>query len=229
MDKNILKALDTVSVEAYFLYDMRRKQIVWISEKLRRMTGKFRRPSVTGNENICERCLSQKTQIEVYNILAQISIRMKDESNKPDIYFSFSVELDMPHVGCRFVNIKATPYSIATDASKSILLCSMGLTTGNEIGHFYVGYAGRLDRVLVPLDGKDAQPADLIEMSELEKKVMWQSAKGYTNSQIAGNLFRSEETIKKIKTIVFKKTNTSNITESLVYCMNQNLFWYSSC
>ncbi len=64
---------------------------------------------------------------------------------------------------------------------------------------------------------------NLVKLSDDEKMILWYSAQGHTTDSVANLLCKSPDTIKKNKKKIFKKLNVSNISNALIYAINNKL------
>ena len=95
----------------------------------------------------------------------------------------------------------------------------------NEDGIEYVGFLVKgtnkksYVRSMLTCFMNDKSKKNEIKLSEREKEVLNLISKGYSNKEIAKELFLSEKTVKNHVSSIFKKINVTDRTKAAIYAM----------
>jgi DNA-binding CsgD family transcriptional regulator len=73
------------------------------------------------------------------------------------------------------------------------------------------------------LEAHKWKDVDEIRLTDVEKEVLKYSAQGYTMNEIADRMFKSVDTIKSCKRLLFARLKVKNIAEALSYASNYRL------
>ena len=63
----------------------------------------------------------------------------------------------------------------------------------------------------------------IVELTDKEKAIITLSAQGYTEKEIAAKMYKSHNSVKTYKRILFRKLGVSSIAEALMYSLNNHL------
>ena len=203
-----------------YLVDYTKNEVVFISENIAKMCGLPYKEITARN---CDVFLKHIPDSD-YKMLLEINGAVFDFlKNMPDdeilkccVSYNF-------HINYLLLHQSFTP--IIVENGKVILgLFILTLSSENTLGHIVLQKKNSKTFYEYSLEKHVWIPQEKITLSETEKQILCLSAQGRTEDEIAGLLCKSTDSIKYHKKVLFKKLNVSNITEALIYAINNRFF-----
>lgn len=115
-----------------------------------------------------------------------------------------------------------TPVTVENGHVK-VGLFILTVPSAQESGQIVMRRSGESDYYEYSLERHEWQFREGIVLTDLEKQVLWYSAQGLTVELISRTLCKSVDSIKTYKKRLFKKLNVTNISEALIFAMNNKL------
>ncbi|MBR3372448.1 MAG: helix-turn-helix transcriptional regulator, partial [Bacteroidaceae bacterium] len=104
-----------------------------------------------------------------------------------------------------------------------MVLCSIHPTYRKETGEAILRIKGEKVYYQYDFSSHKWMEKTIVELTEREKAIVALSAQGYTEEEIAAKLFKSHNSIKTSKRILFRKLGVTSIAEALMYSLNNHL------
>lgn len=104
-----------------------------------------------------------------------------------------------------------------------MVLCSIHPTYRKETGEAILRIKGEKEYYQYDFCSHKWMEKTIVELTEREKAIVALSAQGYTEEEIAAKLFKSHNSIKTSKRILFRKLGVNSIAEALMYSLNNHL------
>lgn len=123
----------------------------------------------------------------------------------------------------KLISHHITPMVLTKEGRVWLALCTIALSARNAPGHVIMRDANSKSYYEYSLDKHTWIKQDGITLSETERDVLTLSAQGYTMNDIANKLYKSVDTIKTCKRVLFVKMGVKNIVEALSYATNYKL------
>jgi DNA-binding NarL/FixJ family response regulator len=123
----------------------------------------------------------------------------------------------------KLISHHITPMVLTKEGRVWLALCTIALSARNAPGHVIMRDANSKSYYEYSLDKHMWIKQDGITLSETERDVLTLSAQGYTMNDIANKLYKSVDTIKTCKRVLFVKMGVKNIVEALSYATNYKL------
>ncbi len=121
------------------------------------------------------------------------------------------------------INHKLTPLVLSKDGRIWLAICTISLASGQKSGNVIIKKPGADKYLQYSFINHDWICCDEIELTEIERDILFLSAQGYKMSSIADHICRSVDTVKAHKRNIFQKMEVNNITEAITYAQNHLL------
>lgn len=123
----------------------------------------------------------------------------------------------------RMVNHRITPILLDHSGNVWIALCTVALSSSKVSGNIVLQKDGEPDYWSYNLKKHHWDFCKGFTLSEIEKDVLILSAQGLKMEEIASILFKSIDTIKACKRVLFRKFHVGSISEAIAYASNCRL------
>lgn len=133
--------------------------------------------------------------------------------------YTISYEFNIVPKGGRLqlINHQLTPICLNSDGKIWLALCMASISRHDKVGSVEIYKNHCSDYWKYEFSTKRWEVVNGSNISEIERDILRFSLRGYTMSDIARELYRSEDAIKSAKKVLFGKLCVNNITEA-VYC-----------
>ena len=119
------------------------------------------------------------------------------------------------------INQKLTPLFLTSDGKLWKAICIVSLSTNKSSGNIII--SGKGDVFKYDLAANVWRTSEKIKLSDREKEIINFSTRGYTISEIADSIFVSPDTVKFHRRKLFEKLDVSNISEAIMFAINNHL------
>jgi DNA-binding CsgD family transcriptional regulator len=165
---------------------------------------------------------------EERDILLEICERGKELFSKipasERLQYTLSYDL---HLGnekkIRLMHHKLTPILLTDQGEIRVVACTMMLSSQEECGHIKMKKIGENRCYEYSLEKHKWEKNVNIELTDIERELLSLSVQGYTVNGIAEKMYRSVDSIKSYKKVLFAKLEVKNIAEAISYAANNQL------
>jgi len=219
-DLKLSEAVSRILGCGIYVADYTKNEVVYISENIAKMCG------LPYKEITAENCglylkhvpdSDYKMLLEINGAVFSLFKTMTDEEIlKCCVSYNF-------HINHLLLHQSFTPIAVDNGFVR-LGLFVLTLSSENKLGHIVLQQKNSKTFYEYSLEKHVWIPQEKITLSETEKQILCLSAQGRTEDEIAGLLCKSTDSIKYHKKVLFKKLNVSNITEALIYAINNRFF-----
>lgn len=124
----------------------------------------------------------------------------------------------------RLINHLCSPIELTKDGKIWLALCIVSVPTFDLLGTVQMFKTESKASWSYNTKTGKWRENQLLALKEIEKDVILFSAQGYTTKDIAIKLCKSMDTIKSYKHGIFEKLGVRNMSEAILYAMNERLF-----
>lgn len=121
------------------------------------------------------------------------------------------------------IHHEITPLHLTRDGKIWLALCIVSLSSQTKSGNIEVTRHGYNLRWKYDMNSKKWIQSPRIELKDYEKDILLLSSQGYTMNEISGKIYKSIDTIKGYKRVLFEKLNVDNISEAISLSIQQKL------
>lgn len=148
-------------------------------------------------------------------------IREIEPKERHKYTISYDFHILPPQKEPLLINHKITPILLTTEGDVWLALCSVQLSTKSTSGH--IEMTCQTNNKLWRLEDSLWVQYQGIELKDNERLMLQLTVKGLSIEKIAKRLFRSVETIKAYRRVLFKKLDVKNITQAIMVAINKKL------
>ncbi|MGG8495309.1 response regulator transcription factor [Tenacibaculum sp. TC6] len=141
------------------------------------------------------------------------------------IYHSISYDFHLKNQEGRtfLINQKLTPIFLTDEGKIWKAICIISLSNEQNSGNITIYKKGENKIFKYDLIGNFWKTEEKIELSNREKEILKFSVRGYTINDMADPMFVSPDTVKFHRRKLFEKLGVTNISEAIVYAINNKL------
>ncbi len=143
------------------------------------------------------------------------------QEKRKDYNISYDFNLKNKDGKTILINQKLTPLFLTSDGKLWKAICIVSLSTNKNSGNIVVSGKGEVFKY--DLAKNVWRTSEKIKLSSREKEIINFSTRGYTISEIAESIFVSPDTVKFHRRKLFEKLEVSNISEAIMFSINNNL------
>lgn len=143
-------------------------------------------------------------------------------AERKDLVFSFSFHT-LNNGKKTIVHQCLTPLSLTDDGDLWLVLCTTSFSSRKTPGSFIMKSHNEQEYEEYNIEKDRWYHKEGLVLSLMEKDILLLSSQGYTMKEIASILFKSEDTIKMYKRVMFSKLCVRSITEAVFTAINLNL------
>ena len=218
------KAFARSTYQCVYVIDYYKREFVYVSENLALLCGQPIDEIMNFGYDLYLKHVPEK------------EVEMLLEINKKgfDLFLSFpererldySIQYDFHLINKKkpyLIHHTLTPVVLTPEGKIWLALCTVSMSSRNTPGHI----------VVKKENSKEYHEYDLLRhkwvlkeertLSETERDVLWLSTQGYTMNEIADKLYKSIDTIKSCKRLLFMRLGVKNIAEALYHAVNYRL------
>ena len=174
----------------------------------------------------------KKMGLEFYlKVVSEEDLSMLHKINKAgfDYYYTqpletrgdliLSYDLKIRHLNSHkyIINNKITPFVITKEGHIWLSLGLVTLSTRENSGSVYIQHINSSKRIEYSFETKRWKPSLSVSLTERERNILQLTAQGYTQKEIAIELFIDESTVKYHKTNILNKLGVVNIMEAVYF------------
>ena len=153
-----------------------------------------------------------------FNFYAQ---QPKEKKLDMAIEYDFHIKASDGHL--QLIHHKLTPILLNGDGEMWLALCSVSLSPKSNAGNVVITCKDSPVRYIYSFETKRWSEVPIVVLSEREKNILRLAVKGFSNTEIAENLFVDVNTVKFHKKSLFNKLQAENITEAIGIAANMRL------
>ena len=136
---------------------------------------------------------------------------------------SYDFHLKNPNGKTILINQKLTPLFLNSRGKIWKAICLVSLSSAGNSGNIKIYKKGTNEIFTYNLKEDYWSKSEKVKLTAREKEILELSARGYTISEIAENIFVSPDTVKFHRRKIFDKLEVTNISEALTYAINNKL------
>lgn len=137
------------------------------------------------------------------------------------IEYDFHIRVSDGHM--HLIHHKLAPMLLDRGGNMWLALCTVSLSPSKKIGNVLISDKNSSDRFQYSFEGNRWHKQPDIMLTERERDILQLSVKGFSNAEIAENLFVDVNTVKFHKKKLFQKLQAENITEAIGITSNLKL------
>ena len=213
--------VDLESFKSFLLVDIIHEQVLYVSKVIYSL-----------NENkkldysFFDSLMSQKEKEKATEIYSKIVELFKDNilNNNTDYYLSYKTTLSLGGKDY-YVHRNSMIIEFSESNKPWLVMSTTAPSTKNAYGDYVLNILGdKPSKLKYDFYKHSWEKSTLPELTDKEKKIAFLSSQGYSVEEIGEIACKSPNTVKSLRSSLFKKTDTTNTTEAVMFCINNNLF-----
>lgn len=115
------------------------------------------------------------------------------------------------------INHQLTPLRVSPDGHLWLAVCAVSIPSAVEEYDAYITCADSPCRYALKSNHRGWVELDTISLKEEERKIILLASQGYTTEEMAREMFKSINTVKKYRKSLFEKLGTDKISGAIAY------------
>lgn len=122
------------------------------------------------------------------------------------------------------VHHTATPFHSSVGGHVEAALCTVAPSSESEAGSFYIMEEGGEWSYEYSCRRHSWERKKVAPLSDMEREVLWLSLQGHAMAEIALRIFRSLDSVKMYKRILFGRLKVKSVVQAVAHAFNSRLF-----
>ncbi len=221
---NAAKSFARSTHQCVYVIDYFKQGFIYVSESLAHLCGKTSEEIMDMGYELYIRHVPSKelvmlTEIKETGFKFFYNIPVEERMNYI-ITYDFHLVNDKKKI---LIHHQITPLALNEDGRVWLALCTISMSSHNMPGKIVMRKDGCDVYYEYNIKYKRWEEKRMLALNDIEKDILRLSAQGYTIADIANHLFKSVDTIKGYKRLLFKKMDVRNIAEAVSTATNYRM------
>lgn len=146
-----------------------------------------------------------------------------DSKNRLEYTLSYDFNMIQPSGKRLLIHHEITPLHLTQNGEIWLALCLVSLSSQTNSGNIEITRQGHNLCWRYDIESNKWIQYDGIELRDYEKDILRLSAQGYTINEISDKIYKSIDTIKGYRRVLFEKLGAGNITEAISIAIQYKL------
>lgn len=218
---NATQTFAKITHQSIYIIDNVKKEVLYVSENFEYWFRESPFDIVKMGYEFLRELIPKEEEYILENIHSKFSDLFSKTPISERLQYSIKYDTNIVHnKKYRLANHHVAPMTLSKDGHAQLVLCSITMSARKEAGNIVIKKTGDTHYHEYLTDRRIWIKKEIILLNEIERDIIMLSAQGYTMNSIADKLFKSIDTIKTYKRILFLKLNVNNIVEALSSIIN---------
>lgn len=214
----ILSGLNNLLYETIFIININDGKLSYISNKSEMAKNYDTMPSTLAK-------LIGKKDSELTELFEaiQAGYNKMDVGNRKDLIFIADTTYNVGVMKRQTITIKLTPLQEDFTLPLTLMIGILSISSSIRTDSLHMFNTEIHKNMIYDFETQTWKPTGFPVLTDLQKQVIFLSAKGLTVPEISPIIFRAPDSVKSIRRRIFEKLGVVNITEAIIYAMNYKL------